>query len=284
MELNGKIMIDELAFVVFDESGMNGEFKQERTIENLSRQENVQELIKGMTNFLYTRAEEGGEQATMADFLSEVSLFTDQDSDKDQDADRVTFMTVHAAKGLEFKNVFVVGLEEDLFPSTLSKDKPRAIEEERRLFYVAITRAEDNCILTYAKSRFRNGSSTLCSPSRFLHDLDTKFLEIKGGDVPAASGRFNKFADELPEIKLPHREIREERLPERKVVTENKPSVDGFAIMTDLSVGMTVEHNLFGKGVVAAVEGEGSKASAVIEFNNLGTKRLILKYARLKAL
>ena len=116
------------------------------------------------------------EHVSLADFLSEVSLLTDQDNDKEEQANKVTMMTVHAAKGLEFRNVFVVGLEEDLFPSAMSKDNPRAVEEERRLFYVAITRAEENCVLTHARSRYRNGQSTMCSPSRFLKDIDPKYI------------------------------------------------------------------------------------------------------------
>ena len=167
-----------MATLIAKESGIVAALFQDRSVEGISKQENLQELLKGIAEFCEIRKEEGMEHVRLADFLSEVSLLTDQDNDKDEYANKVTLMTVHAAKGLEFKNVFIVGMEEDLFPSSMSKDNPRAIEEERRLFYVAITRAEENCILMYAKSRFRNGQSAMCSPSRFLRDIDAQYLSI----------------------------------------------------------------------------------------------------------
>ena len=174
IEKNEVFSAEDMATLIAKESGIVAALFQDRSVEGISKQENLQELLKGIAEFCEIRKEEGMEHVRLADFLSEVSLLTDQDNDKDEYANKVTLMTVHAAKGLEFKNVFIVGMEEDLFPSSMSKDNPRAIEEERRLFYVAITRAEENCILMYAKSRFRNGQSAMCSPSRFLRDIDAQ--------------------------------------------------------------------------------------------------------------
>lgn len=148
--------------------------------ENLSRKENIEELVNGMSDFCALRLEEGNPNISLTDFLSEVSLLTDQDSDNEDD-EKITLMTVHSAKGLEFRNVFVVGMEENLFPSGMVGDSPRALEEERRLFYVAITRAEEHCFLSYARTRFRYGKMEFGSPSRFLKDIDIRFLRLPPG-------------------------------------------------------------------------------------------------------
>lgn len=202
IEQNTRLSAEEMAAMVVKESGIVSTLFQDRSVEGISKQENLQELLKGIAEFCELRREEGIEQVSLADFLSEVSLLTDQDNDKDEQANKVTMMTVHAAKGLEFRNVFVVGLEEDLFPSQMAKDNPRAVEEERRLFYVAITRAEENCVLTYAKSRFRNGQSAMCSPSRFLKDIDVQFLELptdtSSDTFAAARERFQRPAFASP--------------------------------------------------------------------------------------
>ena len=158
----------EVGSMVVRQSGIMNEIYQDRTPENLSRQENIEELVNGMHDFCASRREEGNEQVMLADYLSEVSLLTDQDTDKEGDTQKVTLMTIHSAKGLEFKNVFVVGLEENLFPSQLSMNSYRELEEERRLFYVAITRAEEHCFLSFAKSRFKYGKMEFSSPSRFF--------------------------------------------------------------------------------------------------------------------
>lgn len=131
-----------------------------------------------MNDFCALRQEEGNPNVSLTDFLSEIALLTDQDSDKADDGEKITLMTVHSAKGLEFKNVFVVGLEENLFPSGMVGDSPRALEEERRLFYVAITRAEEHCYLSFAKTRFRYGKMEFGSPSRFLRDIDVHYLQL----------------------------------------------------------------------------------------------------------
>ena len=167
----------ELGRMVVQESGIMADLMQDRTVEGISRQENVQELMDGMHDFLRSRQEEGDEKVMLTDFLSDVALLTDQDNTEEDDTPKVTLMTVHAAKGLEFDTVFIVGMEEQLFPSMMAYDSTRQMEEERRLLYVAITRAEKRCQLSYAKSRFRFGKVEYGMPSRFLKDIDRGYIE-----------------------------------------------------------------------------------------------------------
>ncbi len=179
------------------QSGIMNEVFQSNDPEDLSRQENIQELLNGMHDFCATREEEGNPNILLTDFLSEVSLLTDQDNEKEGDAEKITLMTIHSAKGLEFKNVFVVGLEENLFPGAMSMGSYKELEEERRLFYVAITRAEEHCHLSFAKSRFKYGKMEFSSPSRFLKDIDARFLQLPQGEqmarrVDEGVGRFRQ--------------------------------------------------------------------------------------------
>ena len=296
---NARLSAEEMAAMVVKESGIVSTLFQDRSVEGISKQENLQELLKGISEFCELRREEGVEQVSLADFLSEISLLTDQDNDKDEQANKVTMMTVHAAKGLEFRNVFVVGLEEELFPSSMSKDNPRAVEEERRLFYVAITRAEENCVLTYAKSRFRNGQSAMCSPSRFLKDIDVQFLELPADSsadtFAAARERFERPAFSSP-FQQPRAVEKEEpsfispvaqaqqRQRLRKVETATSSPVSSSAPASDLSdlrVGAKVRHDRFGEGEVIAIEGDGGNAKATVAFTHFGQKQLLLKFARL---
>lgn len=299
MEQNIRLSAEELAAIVVKESGLVSTLFQDRSVEGISKQENLQELLKGIAEFCELRREEGVEQVSLADFLSEVSLLTDQDNDKDEQANKVTMMTVHAAKGLEFRNVFVVGLEEDLFPSQMSKDNPRAVEEERRLFYVAITRAEENCVLTYAKSRFRNGQSAMCSPSRFLKDIDVQFLDLpadpSADTFAAARERFQRPAFTSP-FQQPRAMEKEEatfvspvaqaaqRQRLTKVETATSTPMASSTPASDLSglrVGAKVRHDRFGEGEVVAIEGDGGNAKATVSFTHFGQKQLLLKFARL---
>ena len=299
IEQNTRLSAEEMAAIVVKESGIVSSLFQDRSVEGISKQENLQELLKGIAEFCELRREEGVEQVSLADFLSEVSLLTDQDNDKDEQANKVTMMTVHAAKGLEFKNVFVVGLEEELFPSSMSKDNPRAVEEERRLFYVAITRAEENCVLTYAKSRFRNGQSTMCSPSRFLKDIDVRFLDVPADSsadtFAAARERFQRPAFTSP-FQQPRAVEKEEpsfispvaqaqqRQRLTKVETTTSTPASSSAPASDLSglrVGAKVRHDRFGEGEVIAIEGDGGNAKATVVFTHFGQKQLLLKFARL---
>ena len=303
---NADLSAEEIATVVVKESGIVSTLFQDRSVEGISKQENLQELLKGIAEFCDIRREEGTERVSLADFLSEVSLLTDQDNDKDEQANKITMMTVHAAKGLEFKNVFVVGMEEDLFPSQMSKDSPKAIEEERRLFYVAITRAEQNCILTYAKSRYRNGQSAMCSPSRFLKDIDVQFLS-----VPADAQAADTFAQSRERFQRPAafespfrqpRAVeaeedmyvspvaqavqRQQRLTkvEAAVSTPSPVSSVPASDLSGLTVGAKVRHDRFGDGQVTAIEGEGGNTKATVDFTHFGQKQLLLKFARLTVL
>lgn len=296
IERNVKLSAEEIASAVLKESGIVSVLFQDRSVEGISKQENLQELLKGIAEFCEIRREEGAEHVSLADFLSEVSLLTDQDNDKEEQANKVTMMTVHAAKGLEFRNVFVVGLEEDLFPSAMSKDNPRAVEEERRLFYVAITRAEENCVLTYAKSRYRNGQSAMCSPSRFLKDIDTRYLSMSADSVAdgsfAATRRSPAFSSPFQQPKAMEEEAyvspvaqavgRQARLT--RMETASSSPVLSSASASDLSglhVGAKVRHDRFGEGEVIAIEGEGGNAKATVSFAHFGQKQLLLKFARL---
>ncbi len=287
-ELNETLPADEMVKTVLKESGIIHDLVDDRSVEGISKYENLQELLTGITEFVQIRREEG-EEVTLADFLSEVSLLTDQDNDKDEKANKVTLMTVHAAKGLEFTNVFVVGMEEDLFPSMMSKDSARALEEERRLFYVALTRAEENCVITYAKSRFRNGKSMICSPSRFLQDIDEQYMKLPS-DLPEreATPAFrspmqqSKPTWQPAESTPPHPNPSRQTRPLTRVANAiNNTTPSPGDDLSGLTVGARVEHKQFGLGEVVGIEGSGNNTKATIEFQHVGKKNLLLKYARL---
>lgn len=298
----------EIGADIIRQSGIINDVCQDNSPENLSRKENIEELVNGMSDFCAQRQEEGNPNVLLGDFLSEVSLLTDQDSDKDGDDEKITLMTVHSAKGLEFKNVFVVGMEEDLFPSGMVGDSPRALEEERRLFYVAITRAEEHCFLSYAKTRFRYGKMEFGSPSRFLKDIDIRFLRL-----PQDAGMFRRVEEEAAAFRrenargfAPDREDApyggKERVsvrPKQQIIAptvprnlkrvapsantaSTSPSAGGSA--NRVQQGQLIEHERFGLGEVLKVEGEGDNAKATIRFKNAGDKQLLLRFARFKVL
>lgn len=285
IEQDKTLSAEDMAALVVKQSGIINNLLQDRSVEGVSKTENVQELLKGVAEYCEIRKEEGAEQVTLAGFLAEVALLTDQDNDKEEQANKVTMMTVHAAKGLEFRNVFVVGLEEDLFPSQLSKDNPRAVEEERRLFYVAITRAEQNCILTYAKSRYRNGQSSICSPSRFLKDIDGQYLDIPSSSVNS----FDIFASmrdkyqQRPAFTSPFQQPQPSHLTKIESATISTSSVANVDL-SGLVVGAKVRHDRFGEGEVMAIEGTGGNAKASVDFVHFGQKQLLLKFAKLTVL
>ena len=269
---------DELATLVVKESGLLQLLAQDRSTEGISKYENLQELLKGIVEFCQLHREEGSEQVRLVDFLSEVSLLTDQDDTREESTDKVTLMTVHAAKGLEFRNVFVVGLEEDLFPSPMAKDNLRAIEEERRLFYVAITRAEERCYLSYAKTRMRYGKMEFGAPSRFLRDIDACYLDLPDSEKPRrlTEGKSPLFSSRplVASSELP-RHL-------KRVPASSSPSVAAAAGNASLHAGQTIEHERFGMGTVLRVEGTGENVKATIRFENVGEKQLLLRFARFK--
>ena len=253
-------------------TGLLAELHNDRTPEGLSRVQNVEELINSLHEFVSTRMEEGRQDVKMGDFLAEIALLTDQDTDKDEQTSRVTMMTIHSAKGLEFRNVFVVGLEEDLFPSERSRNNPKEIEEERRLFYVAITRAEENVMLTYASSRFRNGQSWTCSPSRFLYDIDPDYLQTSGGE--SLGGRASNS---------PERSWKEDNRGTAKNVIHIEKETSAPSArrqIGNLSVGNTIRHERFGLGKVTELIGEHENAKATVDFESFGRKQLLLKFAK----
>ena len=298
----------EIGADIIRQSGIINDVCQDNSPENLSRKENIEELVNGMSDFCAQRQEEGKPNVLLGDFLSEVSLLTDQDSDKDGDDEKITLMTVHSAKGLEFKNVFVVGMEENLFPSGMVGDSPRALEEERRLFYVAITRAEEHCFLSYAKTRFRYGKMEFGSPSRFLKDIDVRFLRL-----PQDAGMFRRVEEEAAVFRrenargfAPDKEDTpyggKERVsvrPKQQIIAPTVPrnlkrvapsantastSPSAGASANRVQQGQLIEHERFGLGEVLKVEGEGDNAKATIRFKNAGDKQLLLRFARFKVI
>lgn len=268
----------EMGQDIIQRAGIMNEVCQDNTPENLSRKENIEELVNGMGDFCAQRLEEGDTNITLTDYLSEVSLLTDQDSDDDSE-EKVTLMTVHAAKGLEFPVVFVVGLEEELFPSAMCLDSMRAIEEERRLFYVAITRAERHCFLSYAKSRMRYGKMEFAAPSRFLKDIDVRYLRLPGqmAYTQREEPRAPVFTKIQPEAKPTFTPSTPRNLKPVAAAATTASSQN-----VALSVGQYIEHERFGLGEVLKVEGEGDSAKALIRFKNAGEKQLLLRFARFK--
>lgn len=259
-------------------SGIMADICRDTSPESLSRKENIEELANGMSDFCAQRLEEGNAHVALVDFLSEVSLLTDQDSDDDAGDEKVTLMTVHAAKGLEFRNVFVVGLEENLFPSAMAGDSPRAQEEERRLFYVAITRAEEHCYLSYAKTRMRYGKMEFGAPSRFLRDIDACYLDLPDDERP------HRLVEEKRPSFGPQASFTSSALPPRlkRVSPSASSSAAPPAGNAPLHEGQTIEHERFGMGTVLRVEGTGENVKATIRFENVGEKQLLLRFARFK--
>ena len=299
----------DLAERIVNETGIMRELKADTTVEGESRLQNVDELMNNIAQFCKDREEEGNDNRRMTDYLSEVSLMTDQDNESDEDVEKVTLMTVHSAKGLEYDAVFIVGLEEHLFPSDMSGDDERQIEEERRLMYVAMTRARKYLTLLFATTRFKYGSVDFCTPSRFLKDIDSRYLNMPAGSlgtVPFGSGDLGTVpfgSGKTFRISKPHLEPKGTvpgAFGERKAGFDSKPVArpwehGKFQKVTEsmlkdsapaqaLKVGNVIEHERFGLGTVLSVEGTGGDTKAVIKFLNLGEKTLLLKFARYKVL
>jgi DNA helicase-2/ATP-dependent DNA helicase PcrA len=289
----------QLGQALIKESGISADIYSESSPEAISRQENLEEFMGSLQDFVEERKEEDrSSQIYLPDFLQEVSLLTDQDSD-DGTSSKVTLMTIHAAKGLEFPTVFVVGLEENIFPSPMSSDTIRGLEEERRLLYVAITRAEKHCILTCAKNRFRYGKVEFDTPSRFIKDIDGSLLNIEGEDISSISHEkhhedsklrlFQPFSRENTDIPEYMRNISQPSRSSRlggnfkRVKTVDRPtstSVSSASSSIDLHIGNIIEHQRFGIGKVIDLVGTGENMKATVEFKNSGKKQLLLKFAK----
>ncbi|MBF0952699.1 MAG: ATP-binding domain-containing protein, partial [Alloprevotella tannerae] len=308
----------DLVSELLEASGITQELQGDRTPEGLSKWENILELLNLIKGF---ESEQETGVVLLADYLPQAVLLTDQDQ-QDDDEPKVTLMTVHAAKGLEFEAVFVTGLEDGLFPGTAAKYSARELEEERRLFYVAVTRAKAHCFITYVKNRFIYGRSELREPSIFLQEIDPKYVKtvnssardfssfghLNSGrmaglfdaakvDRKPAPSDFNSptsssfvadkafsrrsSAFEVDSSRTTVQQGRLRRLSQAATTTEN---TDAGSASYGLQVGATILHERFGRGVVRSIEGRGINMKAVVDFEQNGTKNLLLKYAKFKLL
>ena len=282
-----------LGHSIIMESGISKDIYGSNNPEDLSRQENLEEFLSGMQDFVESRKEEDrGDEIALSDFLQEVALLTDLDSDGDEEQPKVTLMTVHAAKGLEFPTVFVVGLEENIFPSPMCTGSMRELEEERRLLYVAITRAEKHCILTCAQNRFRYGKMEYDTPSRFIKDIDPRLLKVEGctgiPGLPKSSGMssptsYTSRTNYSRPVQNPRpvatqfiADVKPRLVPVRKEAPAPQSSIGDIG----LKEGNIIEHQRFGIGTVVKVEGSGENTKATVNFKNAGTKQLLLKFAK----
>lgn len=283
----------DLALHIVTEAGIMAEILSGKTAEDLSRKENVEELVNAIKAFEMERREETGEDLiTLSDYLSQVSLLTDTDRST-EDEPKVTLMTVHAAKGLEFDAVFVTGMEENLFPCQSAAMFPREMEEERRLFYVAVTRAKRFCFLTYAQSRFRYGKMEFSMPSPFLKEIDERYVidnaPLSRRDTTWSSVSTRSFASETKREAAARTRVTASSstdrpsftsprlIPSHQATSRPKHSAkpDG-----NLRVGSVIEHSRFGRGRVLSIEGDGDGKKAQVDFGNVGTKNLLLRFAQ----
>ena len=302
-------------------SGISRDIYGGREPEDLSRQENLEELLGGLQDFVESRREEGLDtEVYLSHYLQEVSLLTDLDSEGDEEKPKVTLMTIHSAKGLEFPTVFIVGLEENIFPSPMCVGSMRELEEERRLLYVAVTRAEKHCILTCAENRYRYGRMEFNPPSRFLNDFDPALLHVDGkGMGIATTNGGSRSASWMQNPRPVATQFKADPQPRAVAPRREAPAVDPFSPSfrrlvqassapnggrfkpveqvsrritdtvsaqsdSDISEGCIIEHQRFGVGKVVKVEGTGENRKATVEFTNMGTKQLLLKFARYKVI
>ncbi|HEX3386554.1 MAG TPA: 3'-5' exonuclease, partial [Mucilaginibacter sp.] len=276
----------DAALHIAKHSGILKDLYNDDSVEGRNRHENIQELLNGIKEF---SEREDIEDKSLAVFMQDVALLTNDDKDNDPNADTVSLMTIHSAKGLEFPHVFVVGLEENLFPSQMSLNSRSDLEEERRLFYVAVTRAESKLTISYATSRFKFGTLISCEPSRFLDEIDARYLELDFTAKPAASNslffedernawtkRGDTFSKPRPATPSP--------VKTTSMLAKAHIPTAGFAPSdtSNLQVGMEVEHERFGFGKVLSLEGNKPDVKATIFFKEIGQKQLLLKFAKLR--
>ncbi|KXO01340.1 ATP-dependent DNA helicase [Aequorivita aquimaris] len=279
---------------VAKKTGLLQELKKDGTPEGIARIENIEELLNGMRDFVEEQKEIADATGSLAEFMEDVALATDLDNDKG-DSDRVALMTVHLAKGLEFPYVYIVGMEEDLFPSGMNMNSRSELEEERRLFYVALTRAEKQAYLTYTQSRYRWGKLIDAEPSRFIEEIDETFLEYL---TPITENRYKPLLDADIFDEVDHSKLRLKKPVAGKAPTgpteaqlrklrRLKPVTSDTdknfnAEDANLKPGTMVEHVRFGKGKILKIEGVGADTKAEIDFENGGLKKLLLRFAKLK--
>lgn len=261
-------------------TGLLSQYLSESTPENISKVQNLEELLRSAHDYVADQLEAGEEERGMAEFLNKVSLLTDQDTEDPALRDSVTLMTIHAAKGLEFAHVFVVGVEEDLLPSGMGKGTIEEIEEERRLFYVAITRAKKFCMVSFAKNRYLNGQTTVCRPSRFLKDINPRYLKFSYGaeDMPVRVQEPAKRSYQEPAIRKP---LFSMPTPTQSRNTGANSDSGSIHRLSELKPGMKVVHFKFGNGTIISLDSKDIGDVAIVQFNNENTPRqLLLKFAR----
>lgn len=269
----------DLAYTIAVNTGLIKELGQDRTPEGISRMQNLEELLNSIKEF--TENEENAEDTSLSAYLQTVTLYTDADNDRDEDKDKVPIMTIHSAKGLEFRCVFIAGVEEELFPSFLSAYTLKELEEERRLFYVALTRAKENVYISYATTRFKWGLLVNCRPSRFIDEIDDNYIEQNSGSAQYYSPE-KSFDKSIPESSYssPVKPLQ----THRKLVRIEKDISEGSEIgsQEEIMAGMQIEHERFGRGKVISREGSAQNAKITVFFKDHGQKQLLLKFARLK--
>jgi len=285
----------EIAEIVVKQTQLIKDLEKDGTPETVSKVENVQELLNGIKDFITDKIEQG-EDASLTSFLEDVALATDFDAKKDNEKPSISLMTIHQSKGLEYLYVYIVGLEENLFPSAMSMNTRSELEEERRLFYVALTRAEKAAYLTYAQTRYRWGKLVDAEPSRFLEEIDDQFLYYITPKVPEPS--INRFLDKSIFDDAP-KEIRFQKPIQRKkmerdmakkkevIIPKNLKKVSETKSKSNLfdnkiAVGNIIEHERFGRGEVLSLEGKGPDKKALIKFSTAGKKNLLLRFVKLK--
>ncbi|MDE5846853.1 MAG: ATP-binding domain-containing protein, partial [Muribaculaceae bacterium] len=292
-----------LGQLVYNRSGILTVLNHDNTPESISKQENLKELLAGLKDFVDTRMEEGDERMGMQEFLSDVMLATDQDSSDETSDEKVTLMTIHAAKGLEFKHIYVVGVEEELLPSAMSMNSTDEVEEERRLLYVAMTRAKVTCALTYAKTRFRNGQTVQTRPSRFLSEIGKRFIQTEtssdfNDDSRATSfvnpmDRYNSFRSggkrsyattydsehkitgSGPGVAKPS-----STSVSRGASASIKGSDSGIHAPEEVPVGTHIIHPKLGEGVVTKLDFVMGEGVITVHFSQAGDKKLYLRFAQ----
>ena len=264
-------------------SGIMKELKEGKSPEEVSRYENLEELLNAIKVFTEA-AETNGEPSILEAYMANVALLTDQDTENEEDRNKVTLMTMHSAKGLEFKHVYIVGMEDTLFPSPMSSGSARELEEERRLFYVAVTRAEKQATLSYALNRYKWGNLERCSPSRFLREIDQKFLHYpQTGGKPFQNNNQSavKPAHFEKNLILMQRMTGLKRSGNQKLHPMFRLQVADSSLFSE---GDAVEHERFGKGIIISIEGQPPNTTATVEFEKDGSKKLLLRFAKLRKL
>jgi len=275
----------DLAFTIVNDAGILKDLNYDKTPEGVSRYENMQELLNGIKEF--TDHADEPQMQTLTAYIQTVTLYTDIDYDQNEDKNKVSIMTAHSAKGLEFRHVFIAGLEEELFPLHMSALIPKELEEERRLFYVALTRARESVILSYAATRYKWGLLSQCNPSRFIREIDDKYLDFPYSSLRQSFDHngFNRIKNINSINKYTPENVRSFNKPDRKLVRADHLTDPKFQQPEDpanITVGAEVEHPMFGIGKVISKEGFAQNFKITVFFKSHGQKQLLLKFAKLR--